>query len=73
MDRIAAERVANYQTEYNAIGGKASKGGASAQQAAATARRNVAATHGAQHLPEQQPLVHVGFGDAERDAQAANL
>jgi len=52
MDRIAAEQIANYQTEYNSIAGRAYQGGANAQQAGATARRHFAGIHGQQHLPK---------------------
>jgi hypothetical protein len=51
MDRLAAERVANYRSEYDAIAGRAHRGGANAQQATADARRHFAAMHGAEHLP----------------------
>jgi hypothetical protein len=52
MDRLQAERASNYQREYDAIKGRAHRGGANAQQALATARRHFAETHGAQHLPK---------------------
>jgi hypothetical protein len=52
MDTHAAERHANYQTEYNSIAGHASRGGANAQQARAAARHHFAVIHGAQHLPK---------------------
>jgi hypothetical protein len=52
VDRMAAERADNYQTEYNSIAGRAYQGGANAQQARATARRHFAGIHGEQHLPK---------------------
>ena len=52
MDRIAAEKANNYQTEYNNIAGSALRRGGNAQQAFATARRHFAGIHGAQHLPK---------------------
>ena len=52
MDRMAAERTASYQTEYNMIAGRAYRGGANAQQATATARRHFTEIHGQAHLPK---------------------
>jgi len=52
MDRMAAERCANYQSEYNSIAGRAYRGGANAQQATAIARRHFTEIHGQMHLPK---------------------
>ncbi len=52
MDRIAAEKANNYQTEYNNIAGSVLRRGGSEQQACADARRHFDGIQGAQHLPK---------------------